>query len=216
MGMFLNYDSIEDNYVPNNLKRAFPTERIVDNKLLVKEASIPYELTNKLGETEGYFWNYGETVNLEFTLDGEITVEDDALISSSVGVSPDTDTRGTIGQRFYNVVDLKSYTLVSIVGEDYLWEIDEEFTYPTNAGKKIYMDASDYLSTKKVSLTIYNFRYEELYTKTFNAESRIIFEIDKKMSEEMVRGVYYCSLKVFDDSTSTTVFLPTDCKLLVK
>ena len=69
MGMFLNYQNIANSY-PNNLVNAFPSCDIC-SKLNPLEASKPYEEYNIKGDLIGYFWRYGETLNLEFDIDGE-------------------------------------------------------------------------------------------------------------------------------------------------
>ena len=215
MGMFLNYQNIADNYVPNNLINAFPL-KVKDSKLNPIDSSKPYEEYNVQGELEGYFWRYGDTLNLEFNLDGEITLEGDAIVTSSTGVYPTTNTVGKIGQRFYNVNDFVSFTCVSSMGGRYLWEKDTVFTYPSGAERTVYVSASDYLKDKQIEVTIYNFRLEPICKKLYGGSTTIVFQIDKELSDIMVKGIYYCSVRVVSDTTSATVFEPTDCKLLVK
>jgi hypothetical protein len=215
MGMFLNYQNIADNYVPNNLINAFPT-RLKESKFNSIEASKPYEEYNAKGEIEGYFWRYGDTLNLEFNIDGEITLEGNALIVSGKGQVPNHTTVGYAGQRLYNITDLKSYTCKAISGGKYLWEEDEVFTYPSGAERSVYVSAEDYLKDKQVEVTIYNFRMEPICKKVYRGSSIIVFSIDKELSNSLVKGIYYCSLRVFSNTTSETIFEPTDCKLLVK
>lgn len=215
MGMFLNYQSIANNYQPNNLIKAFPT-KFKDSKLDPVNESRPFELYNAKGELEGYYWRYGETLNLEFNIDGEITIEGNAIIMSGKGQSPTTETVGKVGQRLYNISDIRSYTCVAVTYGKYIWREDEEFTYPTSATRSVYIQADDYLKDKTVEVTIYNFRMEPICTKTFVGASTVRFVIDKELSEKLVRGIYYCSAKVFNDIVSNVVFEPTDCRLLVK
>ena len=215
MGMFLNYHNIADNYMPNNLINAFPTKDKC-SKLDPIEASKPYEEYDAKGELEGYFWRYGDTLNLEFNIDGEITIESDAIISTTKGQYPTERTIGKIGQRFYNVADMKSFTCVAQYSHGYYWEEDRVFTYPTSASKSVYISADSYLSNKQVEVTIYNFRLEPICKKVFGGAPTIRFFIDKELSNALVKGVYYCSLRVYDEITNTVVFEPSDCKLLVK
>ena len=215
MGMFLNYQNIADNYMPNNLINAFPL-KVKDSKLNPTDASKPYEEYNTKGELDGYFWRYGDTLNLEFNLDGEITLEGDAIIVSNKGGCPTTYTVGKVGQRYYNVADFTSYTCVSSLGGRYLWSKDETFTYPSSAERTVYVSASDYLADKNVEVTIYNFRLEPICKKIYKGVPTIVFPIDVELSSALVKGIYYCSLRVFSATMSATVFEPTDCKLLVK
>ena len=88
MGMFLNYQDIAGNYQPpNNLIRSFPVGKSY-TKLDPIQASKPYEEYNAKGELIGYFWHYGESLNLEFNIDGEITIEGDAIVLSVKGQTP--------------------------------------------------------------------------------------------------------------------------------
>lgn len=215
MGMFLNYQNLADNYMPNNLMRAFPKQHI-DSKLCPVEASKPFEEYNTKGELTGYFWRYGETLNLEFNIDGEITVESDAIVIDTKGYGPSAETVGNIGRRCYNVIDLVSWTCTAVMDGEYVWTKDEEFTYPDSSTRSVYISAEDYLKYKKVEVTIYNFRMEPICTKVYDASPKIIFHIDKELSKSLFRGIYYCSVVVFDDDVSFNIFDSTDCNLLVK
>ena len=70
MSLFGNsWDNLEDNYVPTNTPSC-PSKNKVYDPLRPKK---PYEEYNAKGELIGYWWNYGDTVNLEFKLSGQIT-----------------------------------------------------------------------------------------------------------------------------------------------
>lgn len=214
--MFLNYHNIADNYKPNNLIKAFPTEAL-QSKLMPVEASKPYEEYNFKGELVGYFWRYGESLNLEFNIDGEITVESDAIISNTAGQSPSSKMPGYIGQKCYNTIDLRSWSCTSITETDYTWTEDKSFTYPTSGDvKKIYIPASSYLKDKSIEITLYNFRMEPVYSKSFGGDTKIIFCIDPELSKTLVKGVYYCSLSVFNKDVNFKIFDANDCVFNVK
>ena len=67
MNMFKNYDNIPATYVPNNR----------DAKPLGREFMIkPLEEYNAKGELIGYSWRQGESVELEFVVDGEVYYDD--------------------------------------------------------------------------------------------------------------------------------------------
>lgn len=215
MGMFLNYQNIADNYIPNNLINAFP-QRMNVSKLDPLDASKPFEEYNAKGELIGYFWRQGETLNLEFVIDGEITLESSALIIDSRGVAPTDTTKGYVGQRAYNIVDLRSWECVAIAQGHYTWEEDAEFTYPLEGNKSVYISADDYLSDKSVEITLYNFRMEPLCKKLYPASSRIVFPIDRELSQTLPKGIYYCSVNVLNDEVCYTIFDSNDCQLLVK
>jgi hypothetical protein len=214
MGMFLNYHSIADNYTPNNLIKAFPFKEC-DKKLLPTEMSKPYEEYDARGELEGYFWRYGDTLNLEFFIDGEVTVEDDSIILRGYNETPTESTIGFIGQRCYNICDFISWTCVAVENKKYFWEKDKVFTYP-DTNNTIYVSAKDYLSDKSAKITIYNFRMEPIYVYTVKASTNIIMSITKELSEKLVKGIYYCSLEINNLNMQQTIFFPQDCKILVK
>ena len=204
MGMFLNYQNIANNYIPNNLVKAY-TQPKSYTKLDPVDASKPYESYDVKGNLVGYFWNYRDVLNLEFNLDGEITVETDAIIYDTYGKCPDTCTQARVGQRCYNIVDLKSWTCVSIVDNIYNWVQDTEFIYPERADRSVYISASDYLKDKQIYITLYNFRYEPVVTRSFEGKDKVIFEIDATLSEELVKGIYYCSVTVKSEEVTITV-----------
>lgn len=215
MGMFLNYQNIAKNYVPNNLINAFPS-KMNNSKLDPLDASKPFEEYNAKGELTGYFWRQGETLNLEFNIDGEITLESNAIIFKSKGQEPTTQTMAKVDQRAYNIVDFRSWQCVAVTTSGkYIWEEDVEFTYPTD-GRKVYISAVDYLKDKHIEVTLYNFRREVICTRLYEPSSTIIFAIDRELSASLPKGIYYCSVQVFNEEVCQTIFDSTDCELLVK
>ena len=216
MGMFLNYHNIDSNYRPNNLINAFPS-KMNSSKLDPLDSSKPFEEYNTKGELTGYFWRYGETLNLEFNIDGEITIESNAMLLKSKGQEPTTVTMGKVGQRVYNIIDLRSWTCVAVTTTNkYIWEEDDEFTYPLNSDRSVYISVNDYLKDKKAEVTLYNFRMEPICKKIYDATPTIIFPIDKELSKALPKGIYYCSVTVFNNEVCYTIFDSTDCSLLVK
>lgn len=213
MSMFLNYHNISDNYKPNNLICTFPVGKSY-TKLDPVQASKPYEEYDLKGNLIGYFWHYGETLNLEFNIDGEITVEDGALILTSKGAVP-SPLEGELMQRAYNTADKKSWTCTDIVDNTFIWTEDAEFTYD-ESGKSVYVTAADYMKDKQVGVTLYNFRMEPIHSETFEGNTKIIFPITTELSKKLVKGIYYCSLTVFNDSVNLPIFSSADCTLLVK
>lgn len=213
MSMFLNYHNISDNYKPNNLICTFPVGKSY-TKLDPVQASKPYEEYDSRGNLIGYFWHYGETLNLEFNIDGEITVEDGAMILTSKGSTP-SPLEGALMQRAYNIADKRSWTCTDIVDNTFVWTEDAEFTYD-ESGKSVYVTAADYMKDKQVDVTLYNFRMEPIHSETFDGNTKIIFPITTELSKKLVKGIYYCSLTVFNDSVNLPIFSSADCTLLVK
>lgn len=217
MGMFTNYENIANNYIPNNLISSFPVGKSY-TKLDPIQASKPFEEYNTKGELVGYSWYHGETINLEFNIDGEVVVESDAIVYTVAGATPSTTTEGKVNQRAYNVVDFRSWTCV--VADDingYCWQEDEEFEHDlADASKSVYVSATDYLSDKTVELQLLNFRFEPIHIMEFSGTSKIVFTVDKELSKKLTKGIYYCSLTVISDTIRTPIFTAKDCTLLVK
>lgn len=215
MGMFLHYQNVADNYTPNNIKRSFPVGKSY-TKLDPVKASKPYEEYNAKGELIGYFWHYGEVLNLEFNIDGEITVESDALIFTNHGEFPMLSTEGKLYQRAYNVVDFVSWTCVGYVDGNFIWRQDAEFEYDENSNKSVYVDASQYMQDKQLKLVIYNFRMEPVHEVVLNGTCKATVSIDQELSMKLRKGIYYCSLNVIAPGVNIPVFGSKDCVLVVK
>lgn len=212
--MFSNYQNIVPNYTPNNIVCPTTVGKSY-TKLDPVKASKPYEEYNIKGELIGYSWRYGETLNLEFNIDGEITVECDAVILHVSGQTP-YSIYGNIGQRAYNIADQRSWTCTSQLDGYCVWVEDAEFTYDETSSRSIFVLADDYLKDKTIEFLIYNFRMEPIYSHKVHGSSKVIVTIGKELSAKLVKGVYYCSLTVFDDVMKQTIFDNHDCTLLVK
>lgn len=217
MGMFLNYHNIASNYTPNNLVCSFPVGKSY-TKLDPVKTSKPYEEYNTKGELIGYFWHYGESINLEFNIDGEITVETDAIVLYNTGEVPNEFTKGKITQKAYNIADKKSWTCTSVIENPltYIWTQDNEFSYNEDGTRSIYIDATDYLKDKHIEITLYNFRMEKIYSKIFDGKSKVILQIDPELSKKLTKGIYYCSLSVFNETMNNSIFGASDCILSVR
>ena len=125
----------------------------------------PYGDYNALGELQGYFWYYGETINLTFSIEGEITTDE-------------TD----------------------------------------NENDPIYLNIGEYLDGKQAQIKIYNFRYEEIYSKTLPAQEKVVLEIDSETSKKFIKGTYYLTLYIIDEGA--IVYIPLidnqDCVITVR
>ncbi len=214
--MFRNYQSeLLKNYQPNNLVNKFSCST-PDSKLISRDSSKPYEEYNIKGEHVGYFWRQGETSNLEFLIEGEITVEPSAIISSISGETPVNISVLSSGARYYNIEDLKSWSSYIDNGVTH-WVEDAEFKYPEGGTRTIYMSASKYLEDKSVVVTLYNFRMEPIHTWHPEVQnSKVVCTVDKDLSARLQKGVYYCNVTVENELVKFTIFDTNDCLLLVK
>lgn len=78
---------------------------------------------------------------------------------------------------------------------------------------EFYEDAETYLSGKLMTLSIYNFRHEVMYTQSLPAATVVKFYING----QLVEGVYSCELVLTDSNdTIQTLVSSDDYKLIIK
>lgn len=205
MSMFTNYDK-NSTTCPRTTVRECHSNR------------VPYAEYNANNELIGYYWYYGDTVDIQFDVTGEVTIESDAIVYTASGDMPQENTVGYINQKAYNIVDYISWTCVAIVEGKYIWEEDKIFEAPANDGRLLYISAKNFLKDMLYKICIYNDRYELLYTFDGNASTNILLHIDEDLSKELVKGIYYITLTV--SNKNSTNFIPLikdkECILLVK
>lgn len=179
---------------------------------------VPYAEYNANNELVGYYWYYGDTVDIQFDVTGEVTIESDAIVYTASGDMPQENTVGYINQKAYNIVDYISWTCVAIVEDKYIWTEDKIFEAPDNGGKLLYISAKNFLKDMLYKICIYNGRYELLYTFDGNASTNISLHIDEDLSKELVKGIYYITLTVANKNSTNFIPLIKDkeCILLVK
>lgn len=180
--------------------------------------NTPYAEYNAEGEIVGYYWYYGDTVDIQFDITGELTVEQDAIVYTCLGEKPTEKTAGKINQKAYNVVDCLSWTCVAIENDRYLWQEDIDYTEEIENGRLLYITAREYLKDKQYNICIKNQQSGLLYSFCDKASSLITLHIDKELSEKLIRGIYYITLTISDDNNR--VFIPLvedkDCTIIVK
>lgn len=191
---------------------------------IIRTADLPNEIRNAQGELIGYKWHENESIALNVNIVGNIDVEDDAIIYSVAGNKPENTTAGAIGQKAYNIIDLKSWTCTAAIKKpntlldyEYVWTEDKSFTYP-DAGRSVYMDASDYISGKKLIIKIYNFRYEEIYNSTQEATSQFTLTTEGEINKLLTKGLYYITITLYDNDN--LIYLPIikdkDCCIVIE
>ena len=81
----------------------------------------------------------------------------------------------------------------------------------------VYEDAETYLDGKSMVLTLYDFRYQSVYSCVLPASISTKFVIDKNSSSKLVKGTYRCSLALLDkDNSEITLVKPEDYILTIK
>ena len=157
MSMFDTYKELPEGYVPNNIK---PTDNLscAYPKLEPCRPTKPYEEYNAEGQLIGYYWYYGDEINLEFNIDGEVTSLED----------------------------------------------------------NTYIELDEFLSSKKAVLRLLDFRNDIIVERVMEASTKVIFQVDKELSKQLVRGVYYCTLTIVGDDFQKTIFSNEDAIFNVK
>ena len=166
--MFDNYENLANNYIPSNLKPCYPPCPPKDQCSCLNPAHIdkPYANYDIEGNLIGYWWYYGNTLTLQFTINGEVIID----------------------------------------------------------GSNEYISADDFVKNKKITMNLYNFRRELIYTAFINVPDNIddanivSFDIDSELSAKLVQGIYYCSLDISDDKLgfNQTILQMDQCTLEVK
>ena len=193
MSMFDNYTDLREDYIPNNTTSTFPYARRIFQKVL------PIKEENIVGKFVGCSWNYGDTLELRFDINPKIMVERDAIVFETTGYAPTETTEGYLGQRAYNTEDIKSWVCKTLDKNEYVWEEDKEFTFPQHGEQEITLHLFD-LEGKTAQVTISNFRVEEMCSFDTQASDVISIFIDKETSLKLLKGVYYSTVKIFDNT----------------
>lgn len=66
--MFENFQNIPVEYTPNNFQT---TSNTTDTPVTPKNPNKPYEVKNMNGEVTGYFWYYGNSIDLTFDINSD-------------------------------------------------------------------------------------------------------------------------------------------------
>lgn len=222
--MFINYESINSNLIPQNRAAINPFLNQVD------------------ADTPEYFWYYGDTVDLTFDLVGEVIIESTSRIITGVGVTPTLLPQDIVGvTKVYNITDEKLWLLESVqINEESgastpTWN-EIEYEFPTT-GDICYINSSRYLRNKIIKIELFDSNHQEIVIKDINKWTStttekpfarefhieddiqsITYSIDGTLSKLLNRGTYYLEMKLFDeDQTFIETLIPQDeCKINVR
>lgn len=191
MGMFDSYNNLNDNYIPNNIE-----PRCCQTKIL--DSSIPKIIYNLNNEFVGYQWHSGDIFDLILSVNKKILVSESSLILDNQGEIPNVLLPGKfIGQKAYNIVDCKSWTLMSIIDDGYIWEEDKLFTYCDDGDKEIELRPD--MTDKYIEFNLYDFRYDKIYSQVSDVgESSLIINTDKP--EFQKPGIFNGGLYIIEDN----------------
>lgn len=210
--MFANYENLSNTYVPNNQKKEFIRQEVFDQNLPKKEYNI-------YGDFIGYSFNYGDTVVIHYSINKTVFVEDNAIVYTEAGECPNDSTTGIKGQKAYNTVDLKCWICTSLDSSIYEWKEICNFIFPKKGTQEITL-FSKYNNKNlqdenniSIKFTIRNFRYEILYSNIYSSDGDIDIIIDKELSAILLKGIYYCSVEIFNENIS---YIDSTFLLIVK
>ena len=183
--MFDSFHNIPYCYIPDNMHlppRPPEVKKLTDTNLDI--------ILDKRGRKKGYSWNYGETVAIPLTVNIPIVIEHDAYYTIEAGKAPETTTVGHIGQKFYNLKDVKSYFMVSYVPAEnsYIWVQDKQFSYPENGTVLVTVEPD--MQGKYILAEFLNFRGEQMFEQVYEEVNNAEFVIDIDQSLELQRGIY--------------------------
>jgi len=189
--MFKGFYAEPVSYVPDNMhKKPEPPKTI---SLVKDNLDI---ILGKDKKKKGYSWNYGETVSIPISVDVPIKIEPNAICSVEVGEEPGFNTPGIIGQRYYNLVDVRSWTLTSFVpfSKSFIWTEDKRFTFPENGSRGVMVRPN--MKDKYILVEFLNFRGEEMFERVYEEVNSVDFVIDIEKSLEIQRGIYELTIYV--------------------
>ena len=206
--IFDNYDNLKEQYIPSNMNNepCPPKANPFLNPAVPKQ---PYCEYNAEGNVVGYWWPYGNTVNLEFDLDGYVTIDGSDVYVDVRDFIKDKQIKIQIYNFRHEIIDTKLYD-----GKDY-----QSITY-SRAPEVDKRTHGVYYTYNKETRTYSpvdlpeDFEQEEKYYKA--DDIAIVYPIDADKSLTFEKGTYYCSLSIVSKEVNETVFFEENCTLMVK
>lgn len=209
--IFDSYDNLKEQYIPSNMNKE-PCPPKANPFLDPAIPKKPYCEYNAEGEIVGYWWPYGNTVNLEFDLDGYVTVDGSDVYIDARDFIKDKQIKVQIYNFRHEVIDTKIYD-----GKDYqsiVYIKAPEVNRHTHGVYYIYNEETK--SYEAVNLP-QQYQEKQVYYKASDIE--IVYPISTDTSVSVFeKGTYYCSLSIISKDLNETVFFEDQecCTLLVK
>ena len=194
MQLFDNFDIQPPDYIPNNM---FP--RIPEILEFINEETVHPRFNGE--KLIGYWWRWGDDVSLDIINQICVGLPAGAMISWEEGEYPDEHTAGDFpGQKYYNFVDLASWTFDSIVDDDqdpengvlYVWVKDPQLVSVKNGVERINVPVP-LADGEQIVVQIFNFR-KELINEWAYSEQRCTWRLTPEESKQLIPGIYYLNI----------------------
>lgn len=192
--MFRGFYAEPPTYIPDNMHK---------KPLPAKSASLVKDnldvILDKHGKKKGYSWNYGETVSIPISVTQPVRIELDAYCINSHGKEPGITTPGRLGQKYYNLKDVRSWVLTSYVPDtgSYIWTEEPRFTFPENGPKLVYVEPD--MRGKYILVEFVNFRGEQMFEDVFFNSDEMHWTLGTEESLKLHRGIYDMYIYVGDE-----------------
>jgi hypothetical protein len=184
----------------------FPKRPVIE-VCLTDETARPIYRKHKL---VGYEWNWGDKISIDIKNQIHICIPVDSIYTYE-DVDPTSETEGFIGQKYYNLSALKSFTLSSIIPDAFVWVQDEHFTYINNEGIGLDIPVS-LKDGEQIIVQFFNFRKELMFEKAYT-ESEAVFELSPEESKKIVPGIYYMNIYLDTYEGTEEEQITTDIRL---
>lgn len=79
MGMFDNFNNVKTTYQVNPYAPQYPPQKM-PTQIIQNNPNKPYEVVDARGVLTGYFWYYGNSVDLTWDIVGEVTTTQDNYV----------------------------------------------------------------------------------------------------------------------------------------
>lgn len=79
MGMFDNFNNVKTTYQVNPYAPQYPPQKM-PTQIVQNNPNKPYEVVDARGVLTGYFWYYGNSVDLTWDIVGEVTTTQDNYV----------------------------------------------------------------------------------------------------------------------------------------
>lgn len=203
--IFDNYENISSQYIPSNMnkKHKVPTNNPFLEHIGPKR---PYEIINAEGELVGYWWAYGDTVDLDFELTGIVTID---------GSDKYIDVEQFIKDKQIKIeiFDFRHENIHTVIyeGNNFIAQSYKPVTVDSRTIGYYYVYENDKYEIVKLPDS-----YQQGITYYEKEPIHVILPINLTLSQEMVKGTYYCSLSIISKTLSATIFFEDSCTLEVR